>query len=78
MEKHISVWTMMGSVAAGADARDLLDYDRTLDSNLVTAVTANRWDAPTGETKDFVRLLMNPNWLEIEKLKKSNRDSIKQ
>ena len=60
---------MMGSVTAGLDTRDLLDYDETLDSGLVISVTANRWDAPTGETKNFVRRLMNPDWLEIEQFK---------
>ena len=69
MKKHTSAWTMMGSVAAGVDARALLDYDETLDSDLVISVTANRWDAPTGETKNFVRRLMNPDWLEIEQFK---------
>lgn len=69
MERNTSAWTMMGSVAAGLDTRALLDYDKTLDSDLVISVTANRWDTPTGETKNFVRLLMNPNWLEIEQFK---------
>ena len=61
MKKHTSAWTMMGSVAAGVDASALLNYDETLDSDLVISVTANRWDAPTGETKNFVRRLMNPD-----------------
>jgi hypothetical protein len=72
MEKYTSLWTMMGSVAAGADAHSLLDYDHTLDSNLVASVMANHWDAPTGETKDFMRLLMNSDWLTIENLRRKS------
>lgn len=71
-EKHISVWTMMGSTAAGADARNLLDYDRTLDSHLVASVMGDNWEAPVGETKDFMRLLANPGWLEIERLRRKS------
>ena len=70
MERHKSTWTMLGASAASADARKLLDYDRTLDSDLVASMMADNWDAPTGETKDFLRLLMNPNWLKGESFHK--------